>query len=351
MTIQPSSSSFSFTARAVPHEIGLFACSKFDAESAKSRFQIGVRCSMFSRRNPDSESGFDVSTFVGVRFLRSLLALLWLLCISISSHAADLPPTPVVHADSNTPPSSHSLPVGRGEGKGEGQSFAADPASAFESANNLYYAGKFSEAATAYENILHSGQKSVALYYNLGNAYFKSGQIGKAITAYREAEKLNPRDPDIRANLQIARNQIRGPTLAPGRGQRLLGKLTLNEWTLLAAASLWLCFLILALREWRPTLKRPLRLYLSAAALATVLLCACVAISWLENRSTRTAVVIAHDATIRHGPLDESATSFTVHDGAELRVLDQNNEWLQVSSDPSRIGWVRRDQILLSPST
>src|ERR1043166_2151686 len=191
-------------------------------------------------------------------------------------------------------------------------SFASDPSSAFDAANNLYYAGKFSDAATAYENILHSGQKSVALYYNLGNAWFKSGQIGKAIAVYREAEKLNPRDPDIRANLQFARNQIQGPTLAPSRGQRLLGKLTLNEWTTLAAAALWLCFAILALREWKPSLKRPLRLYLFAVAVATILLFACVAISWSENRFTRTAIVTMRDVSVRKGPLDESDTSFNV---------------------------------------
>jgi len=228
---------------------------------------------------------------------------------------------------------------------------APNPTSSFEAANNLYYAGKFSEAAAAYENILYSGQKSAALYYNLGNACFKSGQIGKAIAVYREAEKLSPRDPDIRANLQFARNQIQGPTLAASRAQRLLGKLTLNEWTLLAATALWLCFLILALRQWSPTLKRPLRIYLSAAAIAAILLFACLAISWSESRSRRAAIVITRDAVVRRGPLEESATAFTVHDGAELRVLDQNNEWLQVSTDPSRIGWLRRDQVLLSPQT
>lgn len=228
---------------------------------------------------------------------------------------------------------------------------SGDVSASFDSANNLYYSGKFSEAVAAYENILDSGHKSVALYYNLGNAYFKSGQIGKAIAAYRDAEKLNPRDPDIRANLQFARNQIQGPTLAPSRAQRLLGKLTLNEWTTLAAAALWFCFLLLAVRECRPTLKRPIRVYLSAAAIAMGLLIACVAISWSENRATKTAIVISRDVPVRKGPLEDAGASFTVHDGAELRVLDQNNDWLQVASDPSRIGWLRRDQILLSPQS
>ena len=287
-------------------------------------------------RSPDAvcrDSMFDISLFLGVRLLASLIALLPL--SNLPSRAADISPM----AQGESP-----LPVGQGEGKGEGHS-------SFDSANNFYYAGKFTEAVAAYENILYSGKKSVALYYNLGNAYFKSGQIGKAIASYLQAERITPRDPDIRANLQFARNQIQGPTLAPSRAERLLGKLTLNEWTLLAAAGLWLCFLLLALREWRPTLKRPLRLYLSAAVIATILLCACVAISWADTRSTKTAIVTSRDVPVRRGPLENADTAFTVHDGAELRVLDQNNDWLQVTSDPSRIGWLRRDQVLLSPQT
>jgi tetratricopeptide (TPR) repeat protein len=275
-------------------------------------------------------------------FQFSILTLL-VVFFSLTSPAADLPPTAII-TNSKTALGESPLPVGRVEGR-------TTDSSSFDSANNLYYAGKFTDAVAAYENILYSGQKSVALYYNLGNAWFKSGQIGKAIAAYLQAEKISPRDPDIRANLQFARNQIQGPTLAPARAQRLLGKLTLNEWTLLATAAFWLCFLFLALGEWRPALKRPLRLYLAAAAITTLLLGAWVAVSWVDTRSTKTAIVTSRDVPVRRGPLDESATAFTVHDGAELRVLDQNNDWLQVTSDPSRIGWVRRDQVLLSPQT
>ena len=65
--------------------------------------------------------------------------------------------------------------------------------SAFESANKLYEEGKYSEAATAYARLLQTGETSPALYFNLGNAFFKSGQIGRAIAAFiaqLESEKL-----------------------------------------------------------------------------------------------------------------------------------------------------------------
>ena len=221
------------------------------------------------------------------------------------------------------------------------------PASAFDSANKLYEEGKFAEAAAGYAKLAQSGQASSALYFNLGNAFFKSGQIGRAIAAYRTAGLLTPRDPDVRANLQFARNQVQGPTLSPSRWQRWLGRLTLNEWTLLAAGAVWLWFLLLALLQWSPGLGPALKGYVITLAIVTGLLCGCMAAAYYEARATRLAIVVAGEAVVRHGPLPESQTAFTLHDGAELRVLDQKDEWLEVSAGPRRIGWLRRDQVLL----
>src|SRR2546425_8526780 len=67
---------------------------------------------------------------------------------------------------------------------------AGDVSSAFEEANRLYEQANLTEAAAAYEKILQSGQATSALYFNLGNALFKSGQIGRAILNYRLAQLL-----------------------------------------------------------------------------------------------------------------------------------------------------------------
>ena len=225
---------------------------------------------------------------------------------------------------------------------------AAVPAAAFDAANKLYEEGKFTDAVSAYEKLAQSGETSAALYFNLGNAFFKSGQIGRAVAAYRTAEQLTPRDPDLRANLQFARNQAQGPSLSPGRWQRWLGRLTLNEWTLLAVVAVWLWLLLLAVLQWRPALKPALRTYVFSLAILAGFLCVCATASLRQTRFTRTAIVVSADAVVRYGPLAESPTAFTVHDGAELRVLDQKDEWLQVSPDPRRVGWLRRDQVLVA---
>jgi tetratricopeptide (TPR) repeat protein len=222
---------------------------------------------------------------------------------------------------------------------------AAAPSLSFEAANQLYEGGKFTEAAAAYEKL--PGPPSASLYFNLGNAYFKSGQIGRAIAAYRQAEKLTPRDPDVRANLQFSRNQIQGPTMLPSRSQRWLSRLTLNEWTSLACAALWLWLLVLALLQWRPSLRPSLRGFVLGLAFATVVSCACLAAAWSATQSTQTAIVVTTDAAVHNGPFDESPTAFHLNDGAELRVLDQQHDWLQVTADGRRSGWLRRDKTIL----
>lgn len=223
------------------------------------------------------------------------------------------------------------------------------PAGAFDAANKLYEQSKFAEAATAYEQMLQSGQASPALYFNLGNTFFKAGQIGRAIAAYRQAEQLSPRDPDLRANLQFARNQIQGPTISPAWWQRWLAKLSLSEWTWLAAAAVWLWFLALILGQWRPPWRPALRNYALALGVATALMCACFAAALHEDRYSTAAIVVAREAMVRQGPLDEAPSAFTVRDGSELKVLDRKDEWLQVSADSRRIGWLHRNQVLLVP--
>src|ERR1043166_1191409 len=69
-----------------------------------------------------------------------------------------------------------------------GRAHADDGQSAFEQANRLYEQARFAEAAAAYEKIIQNGRVSPALYFNLGNALFKSGRIGLAIFNYRLAE-------------------------------------------------------------------------------------------------------------------------------------------------------------------
>jgi tetratricopeptide (TPR) repeat protein len=225
--------------------------------------------------------------------------------------------------------------------------FAADVSSGFDSANKLYEEGKFSEATAAYEQLIQSGTTSSAIYFNLGNAYFKSGELGHAIAAYRDAQTIAPRDPDVRANLEFVRARVQNPTLTPNRWQQFLAVLTVNEWAMITAAVLWIWLALLIVLQFRPQLKPSLRMFLWCGT------CALVALAFFlgaasSSSSMKTAIVIAPDAVIHNGPLDATPTRATIHDGAEVSVIDTKNDWLQVQVDSQRVGWIKREQVVLT---
>jgi tetratricopeptide (TPR) repeat protein len=224
--------------------------------------------------------------------------------------------------------------------------FAQGPSTTFDTANRLYEQAKYDEAAEAYQSLVKSGKVSPALYFNWGNALFKAGKIGEAIYAYRRAEDLAPRDPDIRANLQFARNRVQAPTLSPDRIWRWLSRLTVNEWTWFAAACFWTWVLLLTVTQWRPALKTNLQPYAVWGGLVTLLVCGCFAGSFYFHDFNPQAIVVVPETTGRQAPLDESQPAFTVHDGAELQILDRKDQWLQVRVDARRTGWIRKDCVI-----
>jgi SH3-like domain-containing protein len=75
-------------------------------------------------------------------------------------------------------------------------------------------------------------------------------------------------------------------------------------------------------------------------------LCACFFAAFYSERIAQRAIIVAKDAIARQAPLEESQNAFTLHDGAELQVLDQKDEWLQVRADTRRIGWVRKESVV-----
>ncbi len=178
-----------------------------------------------------------------------------------------------------------------------------DAPAAFENANKSYEEGKYADAATAYGKLIAAGSVSEALYFNRGNALLKMGQIGRAIASYRQAEFLFPRDPELRANLQSARARARGGApYHPDRWGGWLNRLSMNEWTLLTAAMIWVLFILLAAGQWRPELKRALRNYVLAAGCTLTVSGICLGVVLDNGLFTQSAIVVAGEAEVRNGP-------------------------------------------------
>jgi tetratricopeptide (TPR) repeat protein len=227
--------------------------------------------------------------------------------------------------------------------------FAAGVASDFSAANELYARGKFSDAANLYEKILQTGGQSPALLFNYANAEFKSGHLGKAIAAYRRAEMLAPRDSEIRANLGFVRNLVQGATIRESRWQDWLGQLTLNEWTLLAAGAFWLTFLLLAARQIRPALAPKLRNVTRLAIVLLIFSASLLGLRAANHFNSSVAVVTTTGANALRGPYDDAQNVFTPRDGEELSVLDRHDDWVEVTDQTGKIGWLSRKQVEVLP--
>ncbi len=222
---------------------------------------------------------------------------------------------------------------------------AQAPSESFETGNKLYEQGNFAEAAAQYGKILGAGQASPEVWFNQGNAFFKSGQLGRAIACYRAAERLAPRDPDIRANLRFAREQVQNPKWQPSRWTAWLGRLSLNEWSVLAMIPLWALFLLLATGQWRPEWRPALRSWLWLSSALACLGLAGLLSAWTSVYAPKIVTAAVKEVAVRHGPLEESQKAFTVQDGAELLVTDSKGDWLQVATDDRHSGWIRKDQV------
>ena len=228
--------------------------------------------------------------------------------------------------------------------------YAESPAhtEAMTASNELYEAGRYAESAQIYEQIVDQGFRDSALYYNLGNAYFKQGDLGRAILNYVRAKKLAPRDADVRANLEVARGQtidLFGPD-----GQTLLvrfvataqSRLTTDE---LAVATLALWFL-LALPLAMVVFGKPGSLRRAASYAAVVLgLVLVVGVISLSGRvyavRTRHGVVVVTEVVdVVSGPGTQYVTEFTLHAGTEARLIERRGSWVRLALSAGGLqGW------------
>lgn len=222
----------------------------------------------------------------------------------------------------------------------------------FDAANKLYAEGQYEPAINTYSNLVRNGTVSAALYFNLGNACMKSGRMGLAIVYYQRALEISPRDPDIRANLQLARSrayQGNPPKIGPLRSWT--GWFSLTEWSVLAALAWWGWLGILAFTqiksEWKPRLAGVQR-FLMVLVLVTV---GNLAIRLYFNQVIESAVITVKNAPVKYGPLEESRVFYSLQDGTEITALDRQDRWVQIQDAEKRTGWVHSDQIMsVNPS-
>src|SRR6266480_2084754 len=109
----------------------------------------------------------------------------------------------------------------------------------FAKANREFAQGHFKEAISGYEALIRSGQWSANVFYDLGNAYFRTGDFGRAILNYERALTLERHHPEATANLQIARDEARALEIQESWPERYLKFASVNQYIITAALAFW----------------------------------------------------------------------------------------------------------------
>ena len=117
----------------------------------------------------------------------------------------------------------------------------------------------------------------------------------------------------------------------------------------LAAAAFWLTFILLAARQLRPVLVPRLKNATLVFATLTIFSGAALALQAADHFSKQIAVVTTDNVTARSGPFDDAQNAFTARDGAELSVLSQRDDWVQVADGSGKTGWLPLKQVEVLP--
>lgn len=231
---------------------------------------------------------------------------------------------------------------------------AADPGArerTFVRALELFDAAKspndYRESAKQLESLVEDGIQSGAVYYNLGNSYFRAGDYGKAILSYRKAKPYRPRDPYLNANLQQA--LAAAPGRLPGTARPLWTHVLFwTEWlafpTKVRLASLG--FALAALVTVLAVLRHRSRLHFLTAALLllSTALAVDVGLSWNEVSGSQRAVITGETVARKGtGNSYEPAFDQPLRDGAEFQVLTETSDWTFGHFEGIGDGWVRNE--------
>lgn len=206
----------------------------------------------------------------------------------------------------------------------------------------------FARAADLYQDALDQGLDNAVVHYNLGNARFKEGELGRAIASYLRAERIAPRDGAIRTNLQRARAQVKDLELSGGPlppvlrpFQWIYRRMSANEW-LQVALVLWILLAGLRiLAHWRPLPRGRLRPATAVLVGASLLGFLIGGVRYRQDFLVDRAVVVSEEVEVRSGPGSGYNLAFRVHEGLAVRVAEDRGDWVRIDLGGELVGWVR----------
>jgi len=213
-----------------------------------------------------------------------------------------------------------------------------------DDANKLFQTGDFSAAATAYQKVVDTEGPSAAVLYNLGNSHYRLGHYGPAILAYERAKLLAPRDPDLQANLNLARKAatVFDKSALDPRLEAVVGYLSMNEWSwLIVGAALWIGVLSVAAGLVRISNPVARRVALASMVFSAILIAAGTAALVLRRDEAGRGIVLSKDAAVLLSPFEKAETVGTPGAGRIVRMGEKNGGYFYVTVPGTELhGWM-----------
>ena len=220
-------------------------------------------------------------------------------------------------------------------------------------ADKEYAKGNYLQASKDYSDLLKVGE-SVELYYNLGNCYYRLGNITKSIIAYEKAHRLSPSDRDVTFNLEFVREKTidkieRQEKNFFSAGYTMLQNLMdMDAWACLSILAFFVCLgmamlFLLGRDEWM----RKLGFYVALLSVFVFVFSTLFAWQQKHNFDARDrAVVVAPSASVKLTPSDSSADAVVVHEGTAVQIVDRTmSDWYSVKLDDGKEGWLKRNSL------
>ncbi len=213
-------------------------------------------------------------------------------------------------------------------------------------ANTAYDQGDFSSAIDGYRKLLEHGHRHPAVYYNLGNAYFKKGKIGLAIAAYGHSLKIDPSFKLARENLEYVRKFTVDKVEEKAKGfllniwYGLVDLLPAEAYFAMTIIAYWtLCTIITFLMIGHGR-KEFLTYLLILFSTVFILGIAISRFAVNETQNTKWGVIVVPSVELREGPGEEFEKIFTGHEGLEFKILSQRQDYYLIELGNGLKGWI-----------
>ncbi len=229
----------------------------------------------------------------------------------------------------------------------------ATPQEQLKSANDFYAEGNYEEAIEMYQAILKAGNISTGIYYNLGNCYYKTDNIPRAILNYEKALKLKPDNEDALFNLAMTNKRTvdkieRLPELFIGNTWRkLVTSKTVDNWAYYSVGLIFLSLLLFVtyLLMQQVAIKKII-FYAGVLFLGLSLFAFLMAAqhNGIVQQASE-AIIFTPSTTIQSEPNENSEELFTLHEGTKITLLEESNSWSKIKLPNGNVGWIRSEEI------